>query len=75
MSHRTPPARRRLVAVGAAVALVSGGAAVATSSAAAPGSPLKAAPEIEDPSEALRISGADIGIENQGAGKFGKYQC
>ncbi|ANS79120.1 5'-nucleotidase [Serinicoccus hydrothermalis] len=59
MSHRTPPARRRLVAVGAAVALVSGGAAVATSSAAAPGSPLKAAPEIEDPSEALRISGTD----------------
>ncbi|WP_151523874.1 cell wall-binding repeat-containing protein [Serinicoccus kebangsaanensis] len=59
MSHPTLFARRGLVAAGAAAALVSGGAAVAATSPAAPPSALPAAPEIEDPTEVLRISGPD----------------
>ena len=54
MSPRTPSARRGLVAVGAAVALVGGGAAAATSAPSLP-----TAPEIEDPTEVHRIAGTD----------------
>ncbi|WP_298748628.1 cell wall-binding repeat-containing protein [uncultured Serinicoccus sp.] len=54
MSPRTPSARRGLVAVGAAVALVGGGAAAATSAPSLP-----TAPEIEDPTQVHRIAGTD----------------
>lgn len=54
MSPRTPSARRGLVAVGAAVALVGGGAVAATSAPSLP-----TAPEIEDPTQVHRIAGTD----------------
>ncbi|OLT17916.1 hypothetical protein BJF80_00960 [Serinicoccus sp. CUA-874] len=61
MSPRNPSARRGLVAVGAAIALVGSGAAVASSAPGSPlpGAPLPAAPEIEDPTQAQRIAGTD----------------
>ncbi|MFK5584768.1 cell wall-binding repeat-containing protein [Serinicoccus sp. LYQ131] len=59
MSPRISAARRGLVAVGAAAALVSGGALAASSAPGEPDAPRPAAPELPDPETAHRIAGDD----------------